>query len=148
MADNDINMLDLPVAPNLGGLESVWIVQGGTDRRTTTAAIAGLASSGFVVNTTVVESGSSYTVQPSDTFIIVDKTVGSATTINLLPSADKVGFVYIKDGKGDAGTNNITITAAGSDTMDGLGSVTISTNYGLLAVLPNPLGGWVIVIFG
>lgn len=43
----DVTMLDLPVAVSLDGSEDVWIVQGGTDKRTTTADIAATAT-GFV----------------------------------------------------------------------------------------------------
>lgn len=43
----DANILQLPAAPSLDGSEVVWIVQGGTDKRTTTSAIANTAT-GFV----------------------------------------------------------------------------------------------------
>ena len=147
MANNDITMLDLPPAPSISGTESVWIVQGGTDRRTTIAAIAGLPAS-LVLQTTVVQSGSTYNALPTDTLIIIEKTVGSPTSVLLPLSAQKSGFYYIKDGKGDAGTNAITVTFSGGQLADGNSSVQIAINYGGVQFAPNPLGGWVIANFG
>lgn len=40
MSTASTNMLQLPVASGLDGSESVWVVQGGTDKRTTTGTIA------------------------------------------------------------------------------------------------------------
>lgn len=42
------NMLQLPVASSVDGSEDAWIVQGGTDKRTTLQSIADLAISGLV----------------------------------------------------------------------------------------------------
>jgi hypothetical protein len=58
-------------------------------------------------------------VSHDDGLIIINKTVGQATTVNLPTSADKVGPVKIVDWKGDAGTNNITISVVGTDKLNG-----------------------------
>ena len=58
------------------------------------------------------------------------------------------GPVQIKDGKGDAATNNITVAFSGGETADGLTSVPIRTAYGSVQLAPNPAGGWVILNFG
>lgn len=58
-------------------------------------------------------------VATTDGLIIVNKTVGGATTVNLPASSSKVGAVKIVDFKGDTGTNNITIAVVGSDKLNG-----------------------------
>lgn len=54
MADSTI--LNLPVAVSLDGSEYVWLIQGGTDKRATTADIAGTAT-GFVPISRSVNAG-------------------------------------------------------------------------------------------
>jgi hypothetical protein len=77
----------------------------------------------------VVLSGSSVSVVRSNYYIIVNKTVGSATTLNL-PSSAQTGDIYeIKDGKGDAATNPIYVVPA-SGTIDGLTQFIINGNRG------------------
>lgn len=58
-------------------------------------------------------------VQPNDGLIIINKTVGAQTAVTLPASAAKVGKVKIVDFKGDASTNNITVTPYGSETFNG-----------------------------
>jgi len=43
--------------------------------------------------------------------------------------------ITVKDGKGDAGTNNITINRNGAQTIDGANSKVLATNYGSLALV-------------
>lgn len=74
-----------------------------------------------------VTTGASYTAKQSDFVIIVNKGTGSATSISL-PIGVLGMELIIKDGKGDAATNNITITG----TIDGAASVVINTNFGKL----------------
>lgn len=92
-------------------------------------------------NTTSVAS-SPYTVLSTDTFILVN--TGTTITIDLLLSADAAGYpVTIKDSTGTASTNNITITAAGSDTIEGDATLLINTDYGGYILYPIS-GGWVL----
>jgi hypothetical protein len=65
----------------------------------------------------------------SDHEIIVNKTVGAATAVTLPPAPTLGQVVIVSDGKGDAGTNTITITAA-SGTINGAANVTIHVNWG------------------
>lgn len=87
---------------------------------------------------TVVVSGATYTVLSTDAVIFVNKTVGSATGI-VLPAAPNLGRrIIVKDAKGDAATNNITITA--SQTIDGTAGATgrvINTNFGRMLLIYN-----------
>ena len=72
---------------------------------------------------TVVTSGVAYTVLSTDYTVVIKKTVGSATTVNLPASPNTGHRVEIKDGKGDAATNPITVTTTDGTLIDG------ATNY-------------------
>lgn len=65
----------------------------------------------------------------NDYQLILNKTVGAATVLNLLATPDAGRVFAVKDGKGDAGANNITVTPA-AGTIDGAATYVISTNYG------------------
>lgn len=61
-------------------------------------------------------------------------TTGTQTITMPEPSAAFINsafpFYIIKDGAGNAGANNITISPSASETFDGASSLTINTNYG------------------
>lgn len=69
--------------------------------------------------TQIITAGATVTVTASDGLIIINKTIGSATTVNMPISATKIGKCKIVDWKGDASTNNITINASGSEKFNG-----------------------------
>lgn len=69
------------------------------------------------------------TVAVRDTLILVNKTVGQATAVTLPASSTKVGPVIVKDLKGDAETNNITVDVDGGGTIDGAASKILRSNY-------------------
>ena len=90
---------------------------------------------------TFVTSGAVYNSVASDVRILVDKTIGSATTINLLAATAYFQPILIKDIKGDAAANPITINFGG--TFDGIASpLTINTNYGWYWMNPLSSGNW------
>lgn len=76
--------------------------------------------------------------------LVIKKAVGAATAVTIPLAADRANRldVIIKDGKGDADTNNITPTFSGSDNCDGLtgASLVITTRYGMLWLRPYPDG--------
>jgi hypothetical protein len=150
MADNDINMLDLPVKASISGVENLWIVAGGTDYRTTTAAVAALAGSIIqVLPVTEVKSGSTYAAAPTDVLIVIELSVAAPFTVVVPLSSLKSGVYWIKDGNGTAsGTNPITVDASGGQLFDTLPSVPITTPFGLVMIAPRPSGGWYILNFG
>jgi len=69
----------------------------------------------------------------------VDQTVGAAITLNLPAAISKTCPVLIADWKGDAGTNNITISPNGSEKIQGQSSWTIAADTG--SVFLRPLAG-------
>lgn len=96
----------------------------------------------FVYQPTEVVVGTVYNVLPSDTRILVKKTIGSATSIVFGLSQAQPLPVLVKDLKGDADVNPITITFTGGQLADGLSTVTINTPYGGYWINPLAEGGW------
>ncbi len=91
----------------------------------TISVVAGANRDAMSVRT--VTAGASYASVANDGVIIVDKTVGSATAITLKANPIVGDRQTVVDGKGDAGTNNITITAA-SGNINGAASVVINAD--------------------
>lgn len=90
-------------------------------------------NAGQIVKVRVVTAAGSVTVATNDYVVEVNKTAGAATTVNL--PAGVTGTTYrIKDGKGDAGTNNITVTPAAGN-IDGAATKVINTNFGSIDVV-------------
>lgn len=84
----------------------------------------------------VVTAAGTITVAGTDGAIVVNKTVGAATAVNLpaVPSTDQL--VTIKDGKGDAVSNNITVNGNGNN-IDGASTYVIGSAYGWATFLWN-----------
>lgn len=85
----------------------------------------------FIV--TVVPAGQTLTsgasVAMTATLLLVNKTSGSATAVTLPSSPVTFTQTYtVKDQKGDAGTNNITVTPS-SGLIDGQSSFVMNVNY-------------------
>lgn len=100
-------------------------------------------SSGAVACTTggrrvvrVVTASGAVSVTTADDVVVVNKSVGAATTVNLPTSPPTNYAVTIKDGRGDASTNNITITPA-AGTIDGASSLVIYINYQSITLVYN-----------
>ena len=103
------------------------------------------ASSG--ITTELITAGatlsSPYVIATTDTRILFNKTV-SSTSYAVAPLASTMLFsagVLIKDLKGDAATNNITVIFMGGELCDGASSVVIDTAYGWGTITPVPGGG-------
>ncbi|WP_036010777.1 hypothetical protein [Bradyrhizobium yuanmingense] len=77
--------------------------------------------------------------------IIIKKTVGAATPVELPDPANATKAVRIVDGKYDAATNNITITSLGTaKTIMGGASYVIRSNGGSIKLTPLADGsGWI-----
>lgn len=94
----------------------------------------------LVVNAIHAQTGTANVITATTTnyYIGVDSTL-AAKTVNL-PAASSCGsgFTYkIKDESGTAASNNITIDADGSETIDGQTTAVIAANYGSLELVCN-----------
>lgn len=133
-------ILNLAIATNLDGSEYFPLVQGGTTKRAT-LSMAGSAANNPLINT-FITAGSSYNSVATDQRILVNKAVGSATDILLTFSSGYAFPVLVKDLRGDADVNNITVTFSGGQTMDGLASVVITAPFGYFWFNPLSSGNW------
>lgn len=89
-----------------------------------------------------ITSGSVYNSLVSDQRILVNKTIGGPESIILAPSAGYFLPVLVKDLKGDADVNPITVTFSGGQLMDGLTQVVINNPFGFFWFNPLASGGW------
>jgi hypothetical protein len=81
----------------------------------------------------------------TDCTIIVDLAGPGASTVNLPAGADKQIFIIV-DGKGDASTNNITIDANGSETIEGSLTKVIRLNRECLVLqYSSSAGDWKVI---
>ena len=88
-----------------------------------------------VKRTTV--SNTAYTASTTD-YLIGYTSLSAAQTVTLPTAVGVTGQQYIiKDETGNAGSDNITVAASGSQTIDGASSKTISTGYGYLKIYSN-----------
>ena len=143
--DGRITSLTSLRGSSLTGTEVMYIVSpgnaqlGNSYQITLTDLASFFSSSGLP---TFVTSGSVYDSVSTDTRILVNKTIGSATSIVLDNSTNYPLPVLVKDLKGDAATNPITVTFTGGQLIDGLSSIVISNNYGYFWFNPLSSGGW------
>lgn len=115
---------DLPTATT----SALGVAQAGTGLAVSSGVFSvDLAASLRTVR--VVTAAGAVTCTAADDVVIVNKTTGAATAVTL-PSTPATGEqITIKDGKGDASTNNITISAAAGN-IDGAASHVIDGDYG------------------
>lgn len=69
------------------------------------------------------------TVSVNDCIVQTNLTVAGAVAVTLPAGVQKYVY-FISDGKGDAGTNNITITPNAGETIGGASTYVIDSNYG------------------
>jgi hypothetical protein len=119
----------LSISPTTGAvIASLNLAHANTWTGTQTFGNIAIYTSGTVQQVRVVTASGPIAVATSDYVIIVRKTTGAATTVDL-PVSPTVGQTFvIKDGKGDAHTNNITLIPA-SGTIDGATTYVMNTNY-------------------
>lgn len=84
----------------------------------------------FWLTPTIKTSAGTYVVSTTETLIVINKTVGAATTVTYPASPSTGRMLIVKDGKGDGAANNITLDGNGK-TIDGAATVAITTNYGV-----------------
>lgn len=72
-----------------------------------------------------------YAALPEDSSIVVNLTSAGASSVVLSATAPIGSRVTVVDGKGDANTNNITVSVASSGTINGASTNVISTARGV-----------------
>lgn len=128
-------------APSGGTVTMDGAVIGGTTPLAgsfTTASATGILTtgSGKVSAIRVVTAAGAITVATTDDVVVVNKASGAATVVNL-PATPTTGTQFIiKDGKGDAASNNITVTPAAGN-IDGSATYVLNTNYGSVKLVYN-----------
>lgn len=91
--------------------------------------------------TTGATLGDPYEAETTDNRILLNKTVASASYVDIGGGADRTSPVMVKDMKGDAATNNISVSFTG--TVDGNASpIVISADYGGWTFNPLSNGNW------
>lgn len=86
-----------------------------------------------------------WTILAADTYIFLDVNCGTTPLTVTLPAANAVtaGRIYlVADKTGSAASNNITIAAAGSDSIQGAGSLVLNVAYASTMLLSNGSNGW------
>lgn len=113
---------------------SLFFSRSSTDR-------AGIYTMGRVSTSSGTTIGQSI----SDAFKVNGLTNTAARAYNLASAAIITNpnlLWVVKDEAGTAATNNITINANGSDTIDGASSIVINNNYGSLALYTDGVSKW------
>ena len=149
----DGQITSLPVfSGTLTGGEVQEIVSPGTaaagvSYQATLASIASFFSAFNFISSTVITTGatlaSPYLMLTTDTQILFKKTAGSPSYLRApLAASMRAPFpVVIKDIKGDAATNPITVLFSGGELIDGASTLSINNAYGWVRINPNPGGG-------
>lgn len=96
---------------------------------TTAAAGSDIRPLLYASSVRVVTAAGAITAVNTDTYICINKTVGAASAVALFASPTTGYVLNVLDCKGDANTNNITITP-NAGTIDGSATFVISTAYG------------------
>lgn len=94
---------------------------------------------------TAYQTSTDYTILAADSYgyIAVNSSIGAR--LITLPAANAVTagrFYWVSDVSGNAGTNNITVAAAGADTIDAGSNVAITANYGTVCVVSDGTSKW------
>ncbi|MCL5774700.1 MAG: hypothetical protein M1333_00645, partial [Patescibacteria group bacterium] len=95
----------------------------------------------------IISNASTYTIATSTDNIIYMATTTVASTVNLpacVGSVDQVIYT-VKDKGGNAGTNNITVTATAGNTIDGAATKVLNTNYSSTKVQCVSGSGWFVL---
>lgn len=129
-------------------IENIFTTTGTNAPSTSASVIAGnLQVVGSVRNATrTVTAAGTDTATAQDVTIVFNKTVAaaSAETIPTCAAGTSGRRIIVKDGKGDAATNNIVISPV-SGLIDGAASVTISRNSGSVQLSCDGSSAWNVV---
>ncbi|TAK50229.1 MAG: hypothetical protein EPO23_03215 [Xanthobacteraceae bacterium] len=92
----------------------------------------------------IVTAAGAVAINDVDDIVVISKTVGAATTVNLPASAARPRPIRIVDGKYDAATHAITIVPNGAETIMGGASFVVDSNGASIILTPLADGsGWI-----
>lgn len=111
--DGDVSVLQLDLNGNL---------------KVAIMAVITTISQGLNIAPRIVTGSGPVTLTSSDYVVEINKTLGSSTSISTPSNTIGEAFLVV-DGKGDASSNNITITPS-AGTINGAATYVITTNYG------------------
>jgi len=139
-------ILDLPQGVPLSGQEPIETVQNGQSVQVSAAAIAALGGGGSGGGgTEIISFGATvsnpYLILPTDGKVLFNKSIGAPSFAQAGLSSLANGSVLIKDLKGDASSNPITVNFTSGELCDGQASVVIDTDYGWVTINPMLGGG-------
>lgn len=78
----------------------------------------------------IIQSTGTVQMVTTDGIVEINKTIASATAVTT-PLSPTTGVIYyVKDGKGDAATNKITVTGAAGILIDGAATYVVDENWG------------------
>jgi hypothetical protein len=90
--------------------------------------------------TTVASSQTPFSVAWNDFFIEASAGAASSTVVQLPPALGTGRIITVK--KIDANAQNVAITAAGSDTIDGASPYNLSSQYSFARLIDKDTGLW------
>lgn len=91
-------------------------------------------------------SSALYVTSTTDHYLGVDSSLNTVTiTLPLSAVAGNGKVIVIKDESGNSSVNNITIAAAGVDTIDTQPSYTMLANFESITVVSDGEGSWFII---
>lgn len=123
-----------------------WNNDGGGQVQITSGGSVIAASDGIARSFSRVAVASNTIINAAATVSYYDVDTTSSVTFTL-PAANAVSagrFYEFKDTVGQAATNNIVISRAGSDTIDGATSFTIANNYGAIRLISDGASKWAV----
>ena len=82
------------------------------------------------------------TVGAADDVMLCDTTAAFALTLELCIDAGPGRQVWVKDSTGNATAQNVTITPAGADTIDGGASAVLSTDDAAVMLVSDGVSRW------
>ena len=87
---------------------------------------------------------SNLTIAPASTFVYlaIDTSVSRNITLPLANSVTAGRIYILKDANGLSNTNNITVSAAGADLLDGASSQVLNSNYGTWMIIGDGATNW------
>lgn len=147
------NVVDIPARNALTGLqagdfvlvESVPQIDMWNGSAWTTVSGTGGGGSGAPAYSVVTVTTTPYTATTLNDVVVTNRATAGPFTVNLPASPANGNQIRIKDGKGDANTNFITIVATGGKTIDGAATLVLDESFGARTLIYGDTTDWRVV---